>query len=349
MKKLKVIFVVAVLVLLSSCTSVTDRLFASKDLKEKEIAALRVEFDKKLVEKQREMAAATTAIVANKDAQIRAVANGLYGADKVFSTILAPTRTDLLTNNYVNESWAAIGHLQPDYETTLKINERLKIELDEAKTSLESLRKTHQAVVSENQKLVDATKIWQDKLSALTKEIGDIKSEYSAKLDAKQTELGVIKDQLIAVETERANDRAAIQALKTKISSICGIIVLACLAGAIWSPIGKTGFIYFGVAVGLAGAAIWVIPAWAVIVAIAVVALGLVAYALRKHYVESNTAKNVYRALESVKTKAKETWDTVVKPEIEEWQTKRNKHGEIVPDAAAIAHVDSVLIEAGDK
>ena len=350
----RIILTVVLALTLTSCSTIKSRIDSmtgAQAAKEKEIAALRVEYDGKIAAKVAEVSIAKDGVIAGKDGQMKAAVNGLFGADSVFKSIVTPTRTDLITNNFVNESWAALGNQLPDQPTLLKINERIKTELDATKTSLADLQRSHAAAVAENVKLVDATKVWQDKLAAAEKARADLEAGYRTQLDAKQQSVIALQQNIVALEKARADDAAAIQAMKTKASMILGGLSLLCVVGVIYSPVGKTGLIVLGTIAAGAAVLIWVIKVWMVLVAAGVAAAGLVVYALVVHRKEEKLADSLVLSLEDVKNVSSETWSKVSPFVAERLKKYVKKNGEIqaVEDPAQKALIDQKLAEYDQK
>lgn len=328
-----------------------DKMTGAQARKEAEIKELRSEYEQKIASKVIEISASKDGIISSKDSQIKAASNGLYGANATFATLIEPTRTDLVTNNFVNESWAALGNQLPDQPTLLKINERIKTELDETKTSLSDLQRSHAAAVAENVKLVDATKVWQDKLAAAEKARADLETGYRTQLDAKQRSIIDLQQNIVALEKARADDAAAIQAMKTKASMILGGLSLLCVVGVIYSPVGKTGLIVLGTIAAGAAVLIWVIKVWMVLVAAGVAATGLVVYSLVVHRKEEKLADSLVLGLQDVKTGSSDLW-AKVSPLIDERLKKYvKKNGEIktAEDPTLKALIDKKLAEYDQK
>ncbi len=349
MKRLRLLLAVAVLVVFAGCQTVPERLAIDKSAAEKQIAALKADFEGKLEAQKIALETATKALLTAQEVQMKAAANSFYSLGLVYDTITTPTRTDLIWHNYSLEGWSALGNRMPDYATMQAANERLKKDLDESHTSLADLKATHDAVLAANQQLVDATKKWETAMEGAKKALNDLKADYSAKLTAKQDELVAIQGKLIIAEKARSDDAVAIQKLKTKISSICGLIALACVAAAIWLPIAKPKAIITGVIAGLAGAAIWVIPGWVVLAAVAVAIAIVVFFLLRDHNKDSKALDGLVLGIEDIKTQAPEKWEEI-KGYIEERLKKYVKDpatGETVavPDTKMAAHIDSKLVE----
>lgn len=328
-----------------------DKMTGAQARKEAEIKTLRAEYEQSIAGKVAEISASKDGVITSKDGQIKAASNGLYGASQVFSMIPVPTRTDLITNHFVTESWAALGNQLPDQPTLLKINERIKTELDETKTSLADLQRSHAAAVAENVKLVDATKVWQDKLAAAEKARLDLETTYRTQLDSKQKDVIALQQNIVALEKARADDAAAIQAMKTKASMILGGLSLLCVVGVIYSPVGKTGLIVLGTIAAGAAVLIWVIKVWMVLVAAGVAATGLVVYALVVHRKEEKLADSLVLSMNDIKSSSADVWSKVAPVLDERLKKYVNKNGEIkaVEDPAQKALIDKKLAEYDQK
>lgn len=341
----RIILATVLALTLTSCNALKNQINtltgAQRD-KEREVAALRVEYDGKIAAKTAEISADKDGVIASKDGQMRAAANGLYGASQTFSTLLTPTRTELISHNFVLESWAALGNQLPDQPTLIKINQRIKDELDETKTSLADLKKTHDAVVSENVKLVDATKVWQDKLAVAEKARADLDASYRVQLDAKQQGIIALQQNIVALEKARADDAAAIQAMKTKASMILGGLSLLCVVGVIYSPVGKTGLVVLGSIAAGAAVLIWVVKVWMVLTAAAVAVACLVVYALVTYRKEEKLADAMVLSLNDVKNSSADVWAKVSPVLDERFKKYVKKGGEIKtaedPSMKALVH-----------
>ena len=327
---------------LAGCNTVQrnlDKVTGAQARKEKEVATLRAEYDGKIEANTKALTAAKEAQVGALKGQIKGGANSFFAQDQLFKTIASPVRTDLLWHNYALEGWTALGGGMPDYETMLKINERLKTELDVNRTSLADLQRNHQTAVSENQKLSDAAKAASDKIAALEKEQAALNEAYRKNLDAKQTQLIGLANEKAAWEKERSDNEAAIQAMKMKLSLIAGGLALACVAGVIYSPVGKTGLAIFGVVCALASVGIWYItgPVILGVVVAAVVAVG--GYGLYKHHASDKTVTALTGYLHDKGQLADAT--------LQEWMTRyvKNKDGTVtaVPDPTVKAVVNDKL------
>ncbi len=333
--------------LIASCTNPIPGLLVSKGAKEKEIAALRADYAGKMTALQRETETTTKQLLEAKDAQIAGAAVAFYGQDVVFRSILTPTRTDILSHNLSQEGWQALGRVQPTYEAMQKMNERLQKELDETKTSMADLKRSHQQAMAENQALAAATKAFEAKIAAIEARATETEREFGAKLDKANGELVAVQSQLIAVEKARADDRAALQALKTKFSVILGIVALAAIAAAIYSPVLKQECGIFAAVCGLSSIGIWFLQPWHVAVAAGVGILGAGGWVMAKYRKEERVGDALALANQDVKEKDPQLWESTLKPAIEDRlaRYRKNKAGKLVTerDPALERHIDEKL------
>lgn len=326
------------------CQTISDRIpLELKSSKEKEIAALKVDFNKKIEAKGAEITAIKDAIILAKNAQIQGGADAFYGQDFVFKTIITPTRTDLVTHNLGDEGWAALGRVMPTYEKMMEMNERLSKELDETKTSLADLQKSHDKAMNESQKLVDTTKHEVEKLTQALQEKDTLEKQYKDKLSLLQDQLNEANNKIIAIEKEKADNKAARQAQIAKLSWGAGVLAALCLAGAIWSPVFKRQLGIMAASFGAAAVALPFIEPWMVLAGFGVVILGVVVWIISEH----NKADKATTAFANLIHEKPE-----LVPDADAWTSKyvKDKDGNVttVPDTAVQALVKSKLI-ANDK
>lgn len=319
----------------------------TKGAKEREVAALRADYENKAAANQVKADAAKAAVAAAKDAQIAAAGTSLYSADLAFKTIPAPTRTDLIINNHVTEAWTKLGRPMPSYEQMEEAKKRLVDELNETKTTVEQLRKTHDAEVQRGQQLADSTakaaQALTDLLAAQTKE----RDDFRAKLDAAQTSLATAQNAVIAAnnrEVERDRARAAQLA---KLSWGAGIIAALCLAGAIWSPISKRELAIAAAVFGGAAVALPFVEPLHVLIAVGLAAAAIVAWMLVKHRKDEKLSDALSLAMQDAKDHASEAYAKIA-PFVED-RLKRytKKGGKIVTerDHALEDHMTAKLAE----
>jgi hypothetical protein len=336
---------------MTSCSSIKTALYkvtGAQAAKEREVAALRAEYDDKITAKTNEIATAKDGVIAGQQNQMRGAAAALFGQSLVFQSLPQPTRTDLITHNLSTEASAALGNIPPTAEAMQVMIERISKELDSTRTSLADLQRNHTAALLENQRLVDQTKHWEDKLTAAEREKSALESSYRTQLDQKQTDLVKLANEKAALEKERADDAAARQAQLAKLSWGAGILAALCLAGAIWSPVFKKELGIGVIVLGSAAVAIPFIQGWMIMAVVGVVAVLVVGWAARVHHIESKAATDVYRAVQSIKEKSKDKYDELIAPQLKQWITKYDRSGKLIPDKTAEDHIDQRLREVGD-
>ncbi len=346
---MKKLLIYLALCLFTGCSAGIGGLVVTKKAKEAELAALQAKHQTELVVQVKATEKAKDAVIEGKDKQITAGSNAFYAADLTFDKILTPTRTDYIINNYVNEGWTALGKKNPDAETIMRINERLKKDLDEKATSMAQLKADHDAKVIEAQKIADESKARKDALDKMQKELATAKEEKTNLEIQKRDELNAVNNQLIALQKEKLDNKAEIAATKAKFIAVIGSIALLCVAGAIWSPVFKKEF---GIAAGVLGficVGILYIQGWHLALVAGIAFVGVCGWAAFKYFIEHKAATNTYRGLQEIKTKNKEKFDEIIKPVLTEWNTVTDRYGKTLPDRQAENHIDNRLREAGDK
>ena len=308
--------------------------------------------DKAIKEKAEEISEQKDKIIQGKENQMQEAANSLYGADNAFSFYQEPERLDLIINNRVKEAQSAIG-VNPTLEAIKEENERLKIELDTSQTTLSDLQKTHEKKVSENSQLVEATRLYQNELMKLAEQKDAMEKKFSEELLEEQRKLNEANDKIIAYEKERGDSREARIAMLTRISVVCGLIALGCLAGAIWSPAFKDKFAVMSGAAGFIAIAVWYIEPWHIAIVAGIVILSLIGWILYKFNVSRKVNVALVNKLQDDKDKDPEKFKTVDRPALEEWTTKVKvkSDGTIhkAPDKQVIKEIDKILVEGNRK
>ena len=316
-----------------------------KDAQAKEIESLNVDLRSKM---QKALDA--------YDAQKQVAGNALYGAQMTFETIGQPSRTDVIINNFVNEGWTAIDSKMPDQATMIKINQRVRDELDETKTSMEELRKTHDATMVENKKLSDDAKAKKEAINAVEKLLSDTKLAHASALNDKQKEINDKLTKINALESERADNKEWIQAQKAKGIAVCGVLALLCVAGAVWMPFGRMSFIIGATVFGLSAAAIGFIEPWMVAAGCGVIILGVVGYLVYEHNATNEALVSVTGAVQEMKVTATDAYNTTLKPLLLDWNTKyvtsntpTGPQTIKVPDVAVQATIEKTLTDGNLK
>lgn len=269
---------------LSGCISnPLSGLLVTKGAKEREIAALRADYETKAAAARETQDRAAKALLAAKDAQMVGAAAPLFGIDQVFRSIVTPTRTDLITRNLGAEAWTALGNVPPTAEAMRAMNERLSKELDATRSSLADLQTNHTAALAQNQALADQARVHQAALAAAEAARVKLDTDYRAQLAAKQDELIAVQGEVIAAEKQRGDDRVALQALKVKASTALGIIGLIAIALAIYVPVFRAQCAGFGALCLMASGGLWLIQPWMIGAAVAACVLALIAWMVVTH------------------------------------------------------------------
>lgn len=302
---------------------------------------------------QREKTEAINAVIASKDLvikkqenQLQESANSLYGADIAFKAYKEPTRLDLIINNRVTEATKAISKA-PTFEAMQQENLRLIKEMDETKTSLADLKNEHQRVLKEKEQVA------KEKINALESE-RKAKEEMNAlnKKHQKETEdlnkdLNEKKDKIIEQQGEQLERKKQLDQIKTKISTICGIISLLCLVGAIYSPVFKSKFGLLSGILALCSIGIWFVEPWMVAVGFALVFVAALAFFAREHYIADTANDNMINAIQD----HKESDDaSSLKEHLKSWNTKYVKQGDSyreVSDKTIEQYINDKLKEYG--
>ena len=344
------ILVVVFALLAASCQhNPIPNLLVTKGQKEREIAALRADFDQKLAANRAEIDASTAKVREGMQAQMRGAAGAFYGQDFVYRTLQSPTRTDLVWHNLTLEGWSALGNLQPTFEQMQAMNERLTAELDETRTSLADLQRNHQQALEQNRALADATKRFESELAAAEARRIALEADFKSRLDKAQLDLIDTQSRLIAAEKARSDDAKARQAQLARLSWGAGILAALCLAGAIWSPIAKRQLIIGAVVLGGAAVAIPFVEGWHILVGVGVAAVGLIAWTLYGHRKDERVADALVLAAQDVKEKSREVWEQHLKPAVADRLARytTGPDGKLVTerDPTLEAHIDAKLAE----
>ena len=329
-------------------TNPLSGLIVTKGQKEREVAALRVEHDGKMATLRQETETKTAQLLSSNLAQKQAAAAAFAGQDLVFKSIVTPTRTDLITHNLALEGWAALG-VQPTYEVMKAMNDRIAVELDETRTSLEQLQKNHIAALAQNEALAKATEQFQRELSALEERRKSQEREFAAKLDEKQSEIIGLQNEIVAAAEDKSASIARRDAQIAKLSWGAGIIAALCVAAAIFSPVFKQELGIAAVVFGGAAASLPFMEGWVALAAVGAVLAGIVVWVAVKYRKEEKVADALVLAAQDVKESAPEVWENSVKPAVKDRLAKYKKGaaGKLttVPDKALEQHIDQKLAE----
>jgi len=350
-KLLSIITLVASMFCLSACQTL-DYTVTKRSEIDKRIAAARAETETHLKLLTDEQVKLLRDKILSYESVLQTSSNYLFKGSAMYGMLKAPTRPEMIMGQSIQLTAANLPAASPAVQA--EAFRQLQTELDEAKTTVEQLKAQYArelgAAQAEAKAKSEEVVAIDTRLKAVEAERVEVVEAGSAKERELQAEKDKVQDEQLARKTKEAEDAKKLQALKTKLSSILGVIALACLAGAIWSPVMKTKFALAAGILSFAAVAIWFIEGWMVALAGGVGILVLILWAARNHYIESKTATDVYRAIQSVKDNAKEDYERVLKPTLTQWVTKYDKAtGKTVPDLTAIKHIDARLMETGDK
>ena len=335
----------------SGCSLLTtDYTITKRSAIDEKIAAARVESESKLNELNQKQVATLNQTIASHVQREQTAADYLFKGLAVSGTLKSPTRPEMVMGQSIQQTSAYLPPATPAAQVaTLKA---LQIELDEAKISAEALKTQYEQELNVARATGEAKAKELQELNTKLQTIETERVEVLTKASKIERDLQETKDKIQdtslaqqKLETERAK---SVQAIKVKLSAIVGGLALLCVAGAIWSPIGKSKFGLAAVILGLTTAAIWYVQPWHVALGAGIALFGLIGWAVKNGYIENRAATNTYRAIQRVKEKSKDEYDRLLKPELAAWQTTYTSDGKTVPDAAAIQHIDKVLKETGD-
>jgi hypothetical protein len=344
-----ILFALFSLFLLSGCNLI-DKYALSKGYRKaddisKEITSIKEQHAKDVTSQQAALMSKYDSLLASLNQADQSAANALYGADFTYRTISKPSRTDVITNNFVTEGWAALGNKMPDYETMKVVNERVKRELDETQTSMAQLMAAHSQVIEQNKVLASNVDKKSEELTTLKNAIKESELKYNQALAVKQGDLNVALGKINELERQRADDKEQVAATKWKMISVVGVLSLICAAGAIWSPVWKSKFIIASVVLGIVALGINFIQPWMLGAAAGAAILLVAIYVVYEHHKADKALTGVVGAVQSVKDGSKEVYDTYIRTALDEWLTKYDKTGNKVPDKAAQSVIETKLME----
>lgn len=338
-------------VLVSGC-QLGNYTVTKRDSIEKLITAARADTEAKMTALKEQELAALRDKISTHAAREQSASDYLFKGSVAFGTLNPDkvSRPTLVMGQSIQQTAA---QLPPATATAQAASlKALQTELDETRISTQVLIAQYEKELgiakAEGAAKAQALTVLDAKIKDVEKEKQKVLGNALTKEQELQKAKDVIRDKDLAKTQQELKDAESVKAIKVRLSSIVGAIALLCLAGAIWSPVFKEKFGIGAAVLGLAAIGIWYVEGWMVALAVGIVIAVIVAWAAKNHYIESKTATNVYRAVQSFKETASDEYDKLLKPKLAEWQTKYTKDGDTIPDAAAIAHVDEVLKKAGD-
>lgn len=351
MKAIVLISVMLALFGLTGCSTLQNMLYkeyTKKSDAEKQISDLKEKHRADIDDRIKAVQTGLEKTIQAQDNQIQAGANKLYGANEAFKYYTNPTRLDLIINHRVTEAQAALGK-QPTYQAIKEENERLKDELDEKKTSLEKLKANHTDALAKNTELSEAT-------ARAKKEVEDLKAawieaerKYISNAESLQAKLNSANDAIISLEGQRADDKAAVERMKTKLMIGCGIVAALCVLATIYSPVGKSSLAMAAVVFGGAAAAIPYIEGWMILVAAVVIIAIISAIFLYRHYVADKTTDNLINHIQDLKEDPiiPDDLKAHIKDSLSKWNSKYTEGKNTIEDISVEKYIKSKLKDYG--
>lgn len=313
--------------------------------KEQEIATIKADFSQKLDVKTKELTAAHLTQLSTIDSQLAAVAGSFYAQDLLYQSIPSPIRRDIVMHMIGEEGWAALSHRLPTYETMQKINQRIRDDLDETKTSLGQLKSKHEMQIGENAKLADAAKVAADHATQLQRDLDTLKVDHNIKLAELERQKSELTAARADLERQRSDNAAATRAAKLKAIGVLGGLALLCVVGAVWSPVFKDKFALMAAVLALVAALVWYFQAWHAFVALGVGALVLLGRMLYLHHASDKTVSALTGYLHDK--------GQLAEADLQEWLTKyvKDRNGTITtaPDKAVQSLIDQKLMASDRK
>ena len=342
---MKVLFFALSLFFLTGCLTPFEKVgYIRKDRVEAQIQNLKQAQREELDKKIQEISVAKDGLIAQIRKNFQDSVNSLYGAHIGLELIPDKDRLWQIIDNRVNAS-LAFGPA-PTTEAILEQNQLLKEELDEKRISNEALEKRYQIKLTEADNAKKIEKEREETIRQKEAEMTAIKQTHKNELDAKQQELNNINDALIASERKRGEDKSYIEKNKRLIMSVCGVLALASLAGAIWSPVSKREFGIFAAVLGAITIIIpFVQPAHVAIGAglIFLVVIGLI---IKKYGVAQKSSENLINFVQTIKDTKPAIYDQI-KDDLIDANSKysADQNGKVIKiqDSTVEKHVETVL------
>lgn len=318
---------VAILMTLTSCNSLQTMIMNGTKSALSDLEKKQTEMEQRHTKEKDEAVKAVTQskdeLIKKQENQLQSSANSLYGADLAFKAYKQPTRLDLIVNNRVTEAFTAIGK-PPTFEAMKSENERLVRDMDEIKTSLSSLQSEHNKVLKEKEQIAKEKEEALNKEKQAVSNLNSLETKHSAESGKLKEEINNKQKELIAEQDQALEKKKELLEIKTKISTVCGIIALLCLAGAIYSPVFKSKFGLMSSILGVCAIGVWFIEPWMVAVGFGTILICVLGFFAWEHYISDAANENMINAIQDHKEKGK---GEDLKTHLKEWNTKYVKQG----------------------
>ncbi len=348
-----IVFLLFCLTTLTSCNSLQNMIVASTKTALSDLEKKQDDMEKRHAKEKEDainaLSQAKDEVIKKQDNQLQSTANSLYGADLAFRAYKQPSRLDTIINNRVIEATTAIKK-SPTYEAMRAENERLIRDMDEVKTSLSTLQSEHARVVKEKEQVAKEKDDAVVKETKAKTELVDTKTKHSQESDELKNKIKEKQGEIMAQQEQALAKNKELQAIKTKISTVCGILSLLCLAGVVYSPVFKSKFGIMSSILGLCAVGVWFIEPWMVAVGFGTILVCILGFFAKEHYISDVANDNMVNAIQDIKETSGETYGQV-KKSLQEWNTKykTNANGEVVEvaDKTIEKYIDQKLAEYG--
>ena len=353
MKKKAILWAAMVfgLLLLPGCNMIQGLVYkeyAKKSEVEQQIQTLKDKYRTDVDLKVKDVQSKLEGTIQAQENQLQEGANKLYGANEAFKYYQSPTRLDLIINNRVTEAQVALGKT-PTYKAIQEENQRLKDELDEKKTSLEQLKTTHIQMLAENAKLSEETIKIKREVEIAKAEWMKVEQKYIGDAAGLQSTLNDANNKIIKLETERADNQASIERMKTKLMIGCGIAAAICILGAVYSPVGKGSLGMCAAIFGGAATAIPFIEGWMILTGVLIIAAIVAIVFLYKHNTAEKTNDNLVNHIQDIKENPNIPADVknLLRENLSQWNSKYVGDKATKADAAVDKYIKSKLKDYG--
>lgn len=365
----KILLLVFALFALTACSSLPiisqrqlDEAYIKKSEAEKQLQQVKENYQVELAKNSEQLSSKKDSVIDGQDAQLQAGANALYRLQQATSLPYTAGLLEFISARSV-EGFTAMGR-PPSIKEIVEGGERLKSYLaayqGNDQPAIEKLKREHDELVKQNGILVETTKLAKQEVETVKKERQDIEQKFIADNAKAQADLNVANDQVIKKENARAEaekkarEKAeGFERLKRQLMIWCGIGAVLTLAGAVYSPVGKTGLAIISGVLGLATVSLPFVQPWMVwilfgVVAVAVLAaLGLCLY---RHNLAEVANTNMIHAIEDTKEKKGATVEDL-RANLKAWNTKYVKAGAgkivTVTDQKIEDYINSKLMQTG--
>lgn len=365
----KILIIVSALFALTACSSLPiisqrqlDAAYIKKSEAEKQLQQLNEKHQEALAANSEQLSSKKDVVINGQDSQLQAGANALYRLQQATSMPYTAGLLEFLNARSV-EGFTAMGR-PPSIKEIVEGGDRLKSYLaayqGNDQPAIEKLKREHEELVKQNGILVETTKLAKQEVETVKKERQDIEQKFISDNAKAQADLNVANDTVIKKEHERADaekrarEKAeSFERLKRQLMIWCGIGAVLTLAGAVYSPVGKTGLAIISGVLGLTTVCLPFVQPWMMwilfgIVAVAVLAaIGLFLY---RHNLAEVANTNMIHAIEDTKEKKGATVDDL-RANLRAWNTKYVKAGAgkivTVTDHKIENYINSKLMQSG--